>query len=69
MCGESVDFEFLNPLSILDRVNLSRGVRLNKDVVANANLYWDGADELMDFWCLFGLGKVGDARLGEPIDG
>ena len=69
MCGESVDFEFLKPLSILDPVNLSRGVRLNKDVVANANLYWDGADELMDFWWLFGLAKVGDVRLGEPIDG
>ena len=48
VCGESVDFEFLKPLSILDPVNPSRGVRLNKDVVANANLYWDDIDELMD---------------------
>ena len=42
-----MSFKFLIPLAIVDPVNLSKCVRLNNNVVANADLYWDGIDELM----------------------
>ena len=43
-----MSFEFLIPLAIVDPVDLSKCVRLNKEIVTNANLYWNGVDELMD---------------------
>ena len=43
-----MNFEFLIPLAIVDPVDLSKCVRLNKEVVANATFYWNGVDELMN---------------------
>ena len=55
VCGESANFKFLIPLAIVHPDNLSGCVGLNNNVVTNAKLYWDGFDELMDVWWLFGL--------------
>ena len=55
MCGVSANFKFLIPLAIVHPDNLSGCVGLNNNVVTNAKLYWDGFDELMDAWWLFGL--------------
>ncbi len=59
MGGESVSFDFLIPLAIMDPVDLSKCVRLQQEIVPYANLYRDGVDELIDAECLFGLWGVG----------
>ena len=43
-----MSFEFLIPLAIVDPVDLSKCVRLKREIVTNANLYRNGVDELMD---------------------
>ena len=57
------------PLPVVNPNDFGGCVRLYNDVVSYTELDWDGFNELMDLWELFGLRGGCKISFGEPING